>query len=195
MATMSGKRMTLSDIIQQNIEVRVGPLWMLEPIDTEMHELDMYVENMILDTRQPTRFRALEVARAEYQMEKAADGFYERYWKDSKCPPGSTTEQCCAISRAVTYRNITDMTPIVREYEERMRQFFRDPYGLATAIAHNLPKGKWHDMARVDIEQDVQNFIKRTQQEIAFAFAHAAPMGSSCWGPTDQPARRGAWSG
>ncbi len=33
----------------------------------------MYKENLILDTNAPTRFRALEVARAEYQMEKAAD--------------------------------------------------------------------------------------------------------------------------
>ncbi len=186
-ATMSGKRMTISDIIQQNIEVRVSPLWMMEPVDTEMHELDMYKENLILGTNQPTRFRALEVARAEYQMEKAADGFYDRYWKDSKCPEKSTYEQCCAIHRAAINRNIVDMTPIVREYEDRMRVFFRDSYGLATAIASNLPKGKWHDMARVDIEHDVQIFTKHTQQEIAFAFTHAAPSGSGCYGPTNNP--------
>ncbi len=79
------------------------------------------------------------------------------------------------------------MTPIVREYEERMRVFFRDAYGLSTAIAHNLPKGKWHDMARVDIEHDVQKFTKHTQQEIAFAFTHAAPMGNGCYGPATNP--------
>ncbi len=193
-ATMAGKRMTLSDIIQQNIEVRVGPLWMMEPVDTEMHELDMYKENLILGSNQPTRFRALEVARAEYQMEKAADQFYERYWKDSKCPPGSTTEACCAISRAATNRNIVDMTPVVREYEERMRVFFRDAYGLATAIATNLPQGRWHDMARVDIEHDVQIFTKHTQQEIAFAFSHAAPMGKRLLRAGEQSARRRARS-
>jgi hypothetical protein len=142
---------------------------------------------MILDTHQPTRFQALEVARAEYAMEKAADTFYERYTKNTHCAPGSTTEACCGVHRAAINRNITEMTPIVREYEERMRVFFRDAYGLSTAIAGNLPKGKWHDMARVDIEHDVQQFTKHTQQEIAFAFAHAAPSGSACYGPTDNP--------
>jgi hypothetical protein len=186
-SSMSGKRMTLSDVIQQNIEVRMAPVWMLEPIDTEQHELDMYKENLILGSNSPTRFRALEVARAEYQMEKAANGFYERYWKESRCPEHSTTEACCAISRAATNRNIVDMTPIAREYEERMRVFFRDAYGLSTAIASNLPKGKWHDMARVDIEHDVQIFARDTQREIAFAFTHAAPMGSGCYGPTTNP--------
>jgi tetratricopeptide (TPR) repeat protein len=185
--TMAGKRMTLSDVIQQNIEVRVSPLWMMEPVDTEMHELDMYKENLILGSNPPTRFRALEVARAEYQMEKAADQFNERYGRDSKCPQGSTYEACCAISRAAINRNIVDMTPIAREYEDRMRVFFRDAYGLATAIASNLPRGRWHDMARVDIERDVQTFTKHTQQEIAFAFAHAAPSGSGCYGPTNKP--------
>ncbi len=87
----------------------------------------------------------------------------------------------------MTNRNIVDMTPIVREYEERMRVFFRDAYGLSTAIASNLPKGRWHDMARLDIEHDVQQFAKHTQQEIAFAFTHAAPMGSGCYGPTTNP--------
>jgi tetratricopeptide (TPR) repeat protein len=183
----AGKRMTISDVIQQNIEVRIAPLWMMEPVDTEMHELDMYKENLILGTKQPTRFRALEVARAEYQMEKSAQGFYERYQKESQCPARSTYEACCAINRAAINRNIVDMTPFVREYEERMRVFFRDAYGLSTAIASNLPKGAWHDMARLDIEHDVQQFAKHTQQEIAFAFANAAPSGSGCYGPTTNP--------
>jgi tetratricopeptide (TPR) repeat protein len=184
---MAGKRMTISDVIQQNIEVRISPLWMMEPVDTEMHELDMYKENLILNTHQPTRFQALEVARAEYQMEKAADRFYERYYKEARCPAHSTVEACCAIERAATNRNIVDMTPIVREYEERMRVFFRDAYGLSTAIASNLPKGRWHDMARLDIEHDVQQFAKHTQQEIAFAFTHAAPSGDGCYGPVENP--------
>lgn len=188
MSSMSGKRMTISDILQQNIEVRISPLWMMEPVDTEMHRLDMYKENMILGTKQPTRFQSLDVARAEYQMAQAADRFYERYQKDSRCPAGSTYEACCSIARAAINRNIVDMTPVAREYEDRMRVFFRDAYGLSTAIASNLPRGKWHDMARVDIEHDVQQFAKHTQQEIAFAFAHAAPSGSGCYGPTTNPA-------
>jgi hypothetical protein len=68
-----------------------------------------------------------------------------------------------------------------------MRVFFRDAYGLSTAIASNLPRGKWHDMARIHIEQQVQNHTKRTQQEIAFAFAHAAPYGGGCYGPASRP--------
>jgi hypothetical protein len=187
MSSMSRKRKTIGDNIQQNILVRISPLWTMVPIDTEMHELDMYTENRILDSNQPTRFRALEVARAEYAMEKAAFRFQERYWKESRCPQGSTTEACCAISRAATNHNITDMTPIVREYEERMRVFFRDAYGLSTAIASNLPKGKWHDMARADIEHSVQQFAKHTQQEIAFAFSNAAPGGGGCYGPAGNP--------
>jgi tetratricopeptide (TPR) repeat protein len=186
MQSMSGKRMTLGDTIQQSIEVQVSPVWMLEPIDTEMHALDAAKENLILDSHEPTRFRALEVARAEYQMAQAADRFYERYYRDSKCPQGTSSEACCAIQRRENNRNIVEMTPIVREYEERMRVFFRDAYGLSTAIASNLPQGKWHDMARIDIEQDVQNFVKHTQQEIAFAFAHAAP-GDACYGPASNP--------
>jgi hypothetical protein len=42
-------------------------------------------------------------------------------------------------------------------------------------------------MARVDIEHAVQQFAKHTQQEIAFAFTHAAPIGSGCYGPVDNP--------
>jgi tetratricopeptide (TPR) repeat protein len=187
MQSMSNKRMTLGDTLQQSIEVRVSPVWMLEPIDVEMHALDAAKEKLILDSKVPTRFRALEVARAEYQMELAADKMYERYRRDSHCPEGSTSEQCCAITRREINRNIVEMTPIVREYEDRMRVFFRDAYGLSTAIASNLPRGKWHDMARIDIEQDVQNFTKHTQQEIAFAFAHAAPYGGGCYGRADNP--------
>jgi tetratricopeptide (TPR) repeat protein len=186
-SSMSGKRMTIGDIIQQNIEVRISPLWSMEPVDTEMHELDAGKENRILGTNQPTRFRELEVARGEYQMEREADRLYERYQKDSRCPEKSTYEACCAIRRAAIDRNIVDMTPFVREYEDRMRVFFRDAYGLSTAIASNLPRGRWHDMARVDIEHDVQQFTKHTQQEIAFAFAHAAPSGGGCYGPTTNP--------
>ncbi len=185
--SMSGKRMTISDVLQQSIEVRIAPLWSMEPIDREMHQLEAYKENLILGSKLPTRFRALEVARAEYQMELAAERFNERYWKESRCPEHSTTEACCAISRAATNRNIVEMTPVVREYEERMRVFFRDAYGLSTAYASNLPRGRWHDMARLDIEHSAQQFAKHTQQEIAFAFAHAAPMGSGCYGPTQKP--------
>jgi tetratricopeptide (TPR) repeat protein len=187
MQSMSGKRMTLGDTVQQSIEVRVSPVWMLEPIDIEMHALDAAKENLILDSKVPTRFRALEVARAEYQMELAADRMYERYRRDASCPQGTTADACCAIHRREIDRNIVEMTPIVREYEDRMRVFFRDAYGLSTAIARNLPRGRWHDMARIDIEQGVQNFTKHTQQEIAFAFAHAAPYGGGCYGRADNP--------
>jgi hypothetical protein len=42
-------------------------------------------------------------------------------------------------------------------------------------------------MARTDIEYSVQEFAKRTQQEIAFAFINAAPTGSGCYGPVTRP--------
>jgi len=110
---------------------------MIEPIDTEMHVLNAGKEQLILSGNVPTRFAALDVARAEYEMEKAADRLYERYWRDSKCPVGSTTDECCAISRREVERNLVEFTPFVRDYEEQMRVFFREAYGLSTAIASN----------------------------------------------------------
>jgi tetratricopeptide (TPR) repeat protein len=186
-SSRAGKRMTPGDLIRQSIEVRISPLWMMEPVDTEMHRLEASKENRILDSHQPTRFQALDVARAEYQMALAADRFNERLQKESRCPTGATYAACCEIRRAAINRNIVNMIPVVREYEDRMRVFFRDAYGLSTAYASNLPMGVWHDMARIDIEADVQQFVKHTQQEIAFAFAHAAPSGGGCYGPAGKP--------
>lgn len=177
------RRMTLGEVIQQIIQTKISPEWSLEPIDTEMHPLKGWKESLILGGNQQTRFQGLDVAQAEYQMEVAADRLYERYRKDSVCPPGSTTEQCCAINRREVFRNIAEMTPIAREYEDQMRVFFRDAYGLSTAIASNLAPGGWHDVAKLNIEEQVQYHHARAQQEIAFAFSHAAPSGSLCYGP------------
>jgi tetratricopeptide (TPR) repeat protein len=181
------RRMTLGEVIQQLIQVKATTQWSLEPIDTEMHPLKAWKENLILDAPFETRFQALDVAQAEYQMETAADTLYERYRKQSVCPAGVTPEECCAINRREIYRNINDMTPIAREYEDQMRVFFRDAYGLSTAIASNLSPGGWHDVARLGIEEQVMRHHVRVQQEIAFAFTHAAPSGGACYGPLDDP--------
>lgn len=180
------RRMTLGEVIQQIIQTRIAPEWIIEPIDTDMHPLKGWKESLILGGNQMTRFQALDVAQAEYQMELAADRLYERYRKDSVCPVGSTTDECCAINRREIYRNIGELTPIVREYEEQMRVFFHDAYGLSTAIASNLVPGGWHDVAKLTIEQQIQHHHAHAQREIAFAFAHAAPAGSACYGPTPQ---------
>jgi hypothetical protein len=182
----------MGDTIQQIIHTKISPLWGIEPIDTEMHQLNGAKESLILSGSQPTRFQALDVAQAEWQMEQAADRFYERYQRDSQCPAGTKYEQCCAIHRSAINRNIEDMKPFVRDYEEQMRVFFRDAYGLSTAIARNLPAGMWHDMSRLEIEQEVQNFHGHTQREIAFAYAHAAPTGSGCYGPVSKQVAQAA---
>lgn len=181
------RRMTLGEMIQQIIETKIAPEWGLEPIDTEMHELKGWKESLILGSNQQTRFQGLDVAQAEYQMHLAADRLSERYSRDSVCPAGSTYEECCAINRREVYRNIGEMTPFAREYEDQMRVFFRDAYGLSTAIASNLQPGGWHDVAKLTIEQQIQNHHARAQQEIAFAFSHAAPAGSLCYGDIVNP--------
>jgi tetratricopeptide (TPR) repeat protein len=186
-ARMARRRPNLDDTIQQFIEVKATTQWGTEPIDTEMHRLQAWKENLILDSPQLTRFQGLDVAQAEYRMEQAADRLNERYMHDSVCPQGSTSEQCCAINRREIDRNIAEMTPIAREYEDQMRVFFRDAYGLSTAIASNLHEGTWHEVALLGIEQQVQVHHARTQQEIAFAFAHAAPYGGGCYGPAARP--------
>lgn len=177
------RRMTLGETIQQLIHVKASAPWMMEPIDTEMHRLDAGKERLILSSGSPTRFAGLDVARAEYAMEEAADRLYERYRRDAKCPPGSTTEACCGIHRREVERNLAEFTPYARDYEEQVRVFFREAYGLSTAIATNLPPGGWHDMTRIDIEQHVHNLHGHVQREVAFAFSHAAPTGSACYGP------------
>ena len=181
------RRMTLGEVIQQLIQVKATSQWSLEPIDTEMHPLKAWKESLILGAPFETRFQALDVAQAEYRMELAADTLNERYGKQSVCPAGSTREECCAINRREIHRNIDDMTPIAREYEDRMRVFFRDAYGLSTAIASNLSPGGWHGVARMGIEEQVLRHHVRVQQEIAFAFTHAAPSGGACYGPLGSP--------
>lgn len=175
------KRMTLGETIQQIIHTKASPLWMIEPIDTEMHVLNAAKEQLILSGNVPTRFAALDVARTEFEMEKAADRLYERYRRDAKCPANSKPEECCAIHRREVDRNIAEFTPFVRDYEEQMRVFFREAYGLSTAIAGNLPPGGWHDLTRIDIEQAVQHMHGHVQREVAFGYSHAAPTGSACY--------------
>lgn len=180
------RRMTLGDTIQQAIHNRASAPWMMEPIDTEMHRLNPGKEELILASGSPTRFTALDVARAEYAMEEAADRLSERYRRDAKCPPGSDSDACCAIHRREINRNIAEFTPYARNYEDQVRVFFREAYGLSTAIASNLPPGGWHEMTRVDIEQHVHNLHGHVQREVSFGFAHAASAGSGCYGPVDQ---------
>lgn len=175
------RRMTLGETIQQLIEVKATTQFGLEPIDNEMHKLEAWKESLILASPQQTRFQALDVARAEYQMARASHDIGRRAAEQSRCPAKSTYEACCAITRRAIDDAIASMTPVAREYEDRMRVFFRDAYGLSTAIASNLPAGGWHQVARLGIEQQVQLIHARAQQEIAFAFTHAAPLGG-CYG-------------
>jgi hypothetical protein len=116
-------------------------------------------------------------------MAQAAERLSERYRRDARCPPGSTTDACCAIHRREVNRNLAEFTPFARDYEEQVRVFFREAYGLSTAIASNLPAGAWHDVTRIDIEQHVHNLHGHVQREVAFGFAHAAPAGGACYGP------------
>ncbi|KFL36082.1 tetratricopeptide repeat protein [Arenimonas donghaensis] len=183
MTSLVVRRMTLGESIQQAIHTRVSTPWMLEPIDTDMHPLDAGKERLILASGSPTRFAALDAARAEYEMERAADRLYERYRRDARCPVGSTSPACCAIHRREVNRNIAEFTPYARDYEEQMRVFFGQAYGLSTAITSNLPAGGWHDLSRIEIEQQVLNLHGHVQREVAFAFSHAAPSGSACYGP------------
>ncbi|HEX5693900.1 MAG TPA: hypothetical protein VFY00_04680, partial [Arenimonas sp.] len=182
----AGRRMTLGEEIQQSIHIRAATLWGNEPIDTDMHPLDATKEVIILSGGSPTRFTALDVARAEYAMHRASDRLNERYLRDAKCPPGADTDQCCAIKHREINRNIADFTPFARDYEDQMRVFFREAYGLSTAIATNLPDGHWHDMTRLEIEQHVHNLHGHVQREVAFGFAHAASSSSGCYGPVDE---------
>ena len=184
-AARAGRRPALADTIQQIIHTKISPLWTMEPIDTEMHVLDADKERLLLLRGGATRFAELDAARAEYEMERAADRLYERYWRDSKCPANSRTEECCAIKRREVERNLAELTPYVRDYEEQVRVFFREAYGLSTAYASNLPPGFWHDQSRLDIEQAVQNLHGHVQREAAFAFSHAAPAGGACYGQGD----------
>ncbi|MBW8312688.1 MAG: tetratricopeptide repeat protein [Rhizobium sp.] len=180
-ATQVGKAPTLGDTIQQIISTKISPMWSMEPIDTEMHVLDAGKERLLLLRGGAARFAELDAARAEYEMERHADRLYERYWRDSKCPVDSTTDECCGIKRREVERNIAEFTPYVLDYEEQMRVFFREAYGLSTAYASNLPPGFWHNLARLDIEQSVQNLHGHVQREVAFNYSRAAPAGSACY--------------
>ncbi|KFN49560.1 hypothetical protein [Arenimonas composti] len=187
MRAMGPRRPNLSDRIQQLIEVKATTQSGLEPVDREMHRLQAWKETLILGSPQLTRFAALDVARGEFQMEEAAERLYQHYRRESACPVNSSHEECCAIHRRAIANGVAGMTPIAHEYEDRMRVFFREFYGLSTAIAANLPSGGWHDLARLGIEHDVRIVHARAQQEIAFAFAHAAPAGGGCYGNPGRP--------
>ncbi len=54
---------------------------------------------------------------------------------------------------------------------------------LAIDAEGNLPAGGWHQVARLGIEQQVQLIHARAQQEIAFAFTHAAAARSRRFEP------------
>lgn len=186
------KRMTLGEVIQQAIHVQASPLWMVEPIDTDMHPMSADKENLILAGGQMTRFDALDMARSEWALEQAADRLNERYGREARCPPGSTTDECCGIHRAAVERNVAELLPFARDYEEQSRVFFREAYGLSTAIATNLPAGGWHDMTRIDIEAQVHLLQGHVQREVAFAFSHAAPPGGACYDRTPEASAEAA---
>lgn len=186
------KRMTLGEVVQQAIHVQASPLWMVEPIDTDMHPMSADKENLILAGGQMTRFDALDMARSEWELEQAADRLNERYGREARCPPGSTTDECCGIHRAAVERNVAELLPFARDYEEQSRVFFREAYGLSTAIATNLPAGGWHDMTRIDIEAQVHLLQGHVQREVAFAFSHAAPAGGACYDRTPEASAEAA---
>ncbi len=188
----AGRRPTWSDHVQQAVEVRAAAVWQFHPVDLENQVLDANYEGLIVSGNQPTRFAALDVARADHQMAEAADRLYERYRRDSQCAPGESTEACCAKQRAANDRNIQEFAPFAREYIDRSRVLFRESYGWASAYASNLPEGHWYSLAKLETEKGVWNTRRFTQMNVYMDFVHAAPLTAGrCYLPfekvPDQP--------
>ncbi len=188
----AGRRFTWSDRVQQAIEVRASGVWTFHPVDTEMQVLNANYESLIVSGDQPTRFAALDVARADHQMAQAADRLYERYGRESKCAAGDSQEACCTRQLAANNRNIEEFTPFANEYIDRSRVLFRESYGWASAYASNLPQGNWYSIAKLETEKGVWNTRRFTQMNVYMDFLHAAPLTSGrCYQPfeavPDQP--------
>jgi len=188
----AGRRFTWSDRVQQAIEVRAAGVWTFHPVDTEMQVLNAGYESLIVSGDQPTRFAALDVARADHLMAQAADRLYERYRTESQCAAGDSQEACCSKQRAANDRNIEEFTPIAKEYIDRSRVLFRESYGWASAYASNLPEGHWYSIAKLETEKGVWNTRRFTQMNVYMDFLHAAPLTAGrCYQPfekvPDQP--------
>lgn len=188
----AGRRSTWSDRVQQAIEVRAAGVWTFHLVDTEMQVLNADYESLIVSGDQPTRFAALDVARADHQMAQAADRLYERYRTESQCAAGDSQEACCSKQLAANDRNIQEFTPFATEYIDRSRVLFRESYGWASAYASNLPEGHWYSLAKLETEKGVWNTRRFTQMNVYMDFLHAAPLTSGrCYQPfekvPDQP--------
>ncbi len=184
--TAMGKRLTWSDRVQQAIEVRAGGIWLFHEMDTEMQVLEASYERQIVSGDNPSRFDALNVARADYQMAVAADRLYERYGRESQCEAGASLAACCAIQRAANDKNIREFTPIAQDFVDRSRVLFSNAYGWASAYTSNLPQGAWYSMARLDTEQGVLNTQRFTQMNVYMDFVHAAPLTAGrCYQPVE----------
>jgi tetratricopeptide (TPR) repeat protein len=188
----AGRRLTWSDHVQQAIEVRAAAVWQFHQVDLENQVLNADYESLIVSGDQPTRFAALDVARADHQMAEAADRLYERYRRDSECAAGDSQEACCVKQLAANDRNIQEFTPFAKEYVDRSRVLFRESYGWASAYASNLPEGHWYSIAKLQTEQGVWNTRRFTQMNVYMDFLHAAPLTAGrCYQPfekvPDQP--------
>jgi tetratricopeptide (TPR) repeat protein len=183
----AGRRFTWSDRVQQAIEVRAAGVWAFHPVDTEMQVLNADYESLIVSGDQPTRFAALDVARADHQMALAADRLYERYRTESQCGVGDSQEACCARQRAANDRNIEEFTPYAKDYIDRSRVLFRESYGWASAYTSNLPQGHWYSIAKLETEKGVWNTRRFTQMNVYMDFLHAAPLTSGrCYQPFEK---------
>jgi tetratricopeptide (TPR) repeat protein len=183
----AGRRLTWSDHVQQAIEVRASAVWQFHQVDLENQVLNADYESLIVSGDQPTRFAALDVARADYQMAQAADRLYERYRTESQCAAGDSQEACCSKQLAANDRNIQEFTPFAKEYIDRSRVLFRESYGWASAYASNLPQGHWYSIAKLQTEQGVWNTRRFTQMNVYMDFLHAAPLTAGrCYQPFDK---------
>lgn len=171
------RRQTISDVVQGSLGSMIPTEWIVSPVDTEMFALPA-IEGDIVAGRQRTRFQALSVAQAEYHMEREADAQRERA-AQFLCK-SEDYDACCAEQREFAYSQVGALLPYARDYEEQMRVFFRDAYGLTSAIASNLPEGPYLAAARLDLEAKAMAHYVRTQTEVINAFEVGAPRGGLC---------------
>lgn len=178
------RRQHIGDAVQGAIAAMPKNEWHLTPVDVDTpHASGMFpiteVESLILGERgQRTRFQALSVAFAEHHMEEKAMALFRRA-EDFRCS-SDDYDACCAETRAETWSRMNELLPLARNYEEQMRVFFRDAYGLTSAIASNLPEGPYHASARAQIEAAVLRHVAQAQGEISDAFGWGASPAGLC---------------
>lgn len=170
--------------IAEIIDAQIVPLWLVEPIsaDDGVAPLDADKENRILGARSATAPAQLHAARAEYAMEQSATQLFQALVATAEAlPPDVVGEAKCRAMRAALDRNIDRLMPQAREYEDRMRVFFREAYGLSTAYASNIGHPDWRGLSRARIEANVLQLHAHVQREITFAFNRAAPPSWGCY--------------